>query len=73
MSNEMILPTNILQPRKTNLSDNSSQFPARCAYSVRCTSVACRERLTRYDKCGYVGPEVLEEVCYAVEEYEGFF
>lgn len=62
---------NILQAGKAYLGDNGSELATGGRNTVGCTSVTRREHFTRYNKCGGVWAEVLEEVGQAVEENKG--
>ena len=67
---ELAGSANILETRKSDLGDNGTKLTACRGNTVRGGTVTSRERLTGYDERSRVGPEVLEEVGEAVEEYE---
>ena len=70
MLHERVLAADVDHLAEADLRDDRAELAARGRDTVRGGAVARRERLSGYDEGGRVRPEVLEEVCQAVEEYE---
>lgn len=70
VTDELARAVDILETRKADLCNDSTELAARSRDTVASTPVTCREGLTGDDEGGGVGAEVLEEVGQAVEEHE---
>jgi hypothetical protein len=71
MLHEAVGTTDVLQPRKPNLGDDSSKLTRRRRDAMRRTPVPRRECFARGNADSGVGAKVREEVAEAVQEDEG--
>ena len=70
MIQKLVRPSYVLQPLEGDLREDGAELAARGGDAVRGRAVACREYLAGDDERRRVRPEVLEEVCEAVQEHE---
>lgn len=70
MLDEFSFTADVLQARKTDLSNDGTKLAACRGYTVCGGPVTSREGLSRNNERGSVRPEILEEVGQAVKEDE---
>lgn len=66
MWQEFAFASDIDEPGKSDLGDDSAELAARCANAVCGRPVSSREDFTGDDECRCVGSKVLEEVRHTV-------